>query len=79
MKTIPGDQKIAVGYFFVKQNSAADESVTCIAVKEDRHHNIMGSEQLHEFVRSDGYCEITLKSDAEPAIVAFRTRVAEVC
>ena len=41
---------IAMGYYFLKPNSTAisqtisDESVTCIAVKEDRHQNIMSSE-----------------------------------
>ena len=31
------------------------------------------------FVDLLGYREITLKSDTEPAIVAFRNRVAEMC
>ena len=47
-----------------------DESVTCVAVKEDRHHNIVSS--AHQLV---GYKEITLKRDTERAIVAFRNRV----
>ena len=39
----------AMDYYFLKPNSTAnsqtipDESVTCIAVKEDRHQNIMSS------------------------------------
>ena len=51
--------------------------MTCIAVKEDRHQNIMSSVVL--FINSLGYKEITLKSDTEPAIMAFRNRVAEDC
>ena len=63
-------------------------SVTCIAVKEDRHQNIMSSVALTKGTREPwttervakfnllGYREITLKSDTEPAIIAFRCRVA---
>ena len=70
----------------------SEESITCIAVKEDRHQNIMSSlalkrgveepwtiERVAKFVDFLGYREITLKSDTEPAIIAFRNRVAEAC
>ena len=66
--------------------------MTCIAVKEDRHQNIMSSvvlkkgieepwasERVAGFVNSLGYKEITLESDAELAIISFRNRVAENC
>ena len=69
-----------------------EETVTCISVKEDRHQNIMSSvvlkkgieepwasERVARFTNSSGYKEITLKSDAEQAIIAFRNRVAENC
>ena len=62
------------------------------AVKEDRHQNIMSSvalkkgvekpwtiERVAKFIDLLGYREITLKSDTEPAVIAFRNRVAEVC
>ena len=68
------------------------ESVTCIAVEGDRHQIIMSSaaltkwveepwtiERVAKFIDLRGYCEITLKSDTEPAIIAFRDRVAETC
>ena len=61
-------------------------------MKEDRHQNIMNSvafkkgveepwtiERVAKFSHLLGYREITLKSDTEPAIVAFRNRVAEMC
>ena len=86
------------GYFFMKQHPAAThrpvvgQSVTCIAVKENRHQNIMGSvflktgieelwaiERVTQFFDSLGDRDITLKSDTEPAIVAFRNRVAGGC
>ena len=70
----------------------SEESVTCIAVKEDRHQNIMSSvalkkgveepwtiERVAKFIDLLGYREITLKSDTEPAIIALRNRVAEAC
>ena len=70
----------------------SEESITCIAVKEDRHQNIMSSvalkkgveepwtiEGVAKFIDLLGYREITLKSDTEPAIIAFRNRVAEAC
>ena len=69
-----------------------DESVTCIAVKEHRHQNIMSSavlkkgieepwtsERVTRFINSLGYKEITLKSDTEPATISFRNRAAENC
>ena len=69
----------------------SEESITCIAVKEDRHQNIMSSvalkkgveeqwtiERVAKFIDLLGY-QITLKSDIEPAIIAFRNRVAEAC
>ena len=34
---------------------------------------------MARFINSLGYKEITLKSDTEPAIIAFRNRVAENC
>ena len=70
----------------------SEESVTSIAVKEDRHHNIMSSvawkkgveepwttDRVAKFMDLLGYREITLKSDTEPAIIAFRNRVSEMC
>ena len=69
-----------------------EESITCVAVKEDRHQNITSSvalkkgfeepwtiERVVRFIDLLGYREITLKSDTEPAIVAFRNRVGAVC
>ena len=70
----------------------SEESVTCIAVQEDRHQNIMSSVCVEEGSRRTvdtgesgelfdllGHREITLKSETEPAIIAFRNRVAEMC
>ena len=97
-----GDQSrrpiIAMDYFFMKMESApnvhgiSEESITCVAVKEDRHQNIMSSvalkkgveepwavERVVQFIDLLGYREITLKSDTEPAIIAFRNRVAALC
>ena len=37
------------------------------------------SERVARFINSLGHTEITLKSDTEPAAVAFRNRVAEKC
>ena len=75
---------IAMDYHFLEPNSTAnsqtipDESVTCIAVKEARHQNIMSSvafkkgiekpwasERVARFINSLGYKEITLKRDTE--------------
>ena len=36
-------------------------------------------ERVAKFIDLLGYREITLKSDTEPAIIAFRNRVAEAC
>ena len=69
----------------------SEESITCVAVK-DRHQNIMSSvalkkgveepwtiERVATFINLPGYREITLKSDTESAIIAFRNRVAALC
>ena len=61
----------------------SEESITCVAVKEDRHQNIMSSvalkkgveepwtlERVVRFIDLLGYRETTLKSDTEPAIVS---------
>ena len=69
----------------------SEESITCIAEKEDTHQNIMSSVALKkggrgtldnresgEVIDLHGYGEMTLKSDTEPAIIAFRNR-AENC
>ena len=85
-------------YFFMKMESApsvqaiSEESITCAAVKEDRHQNIMSSVALKKGVEEPwtiervvkiidllGYREITLKSDTERATIAFRNRVAAMC
>ena len=89
---------IAMEYFFMKLESApsvqsiSEEPITCVAVKEDRHQNIMSSvalkkgvdeprtiERVVKFIDLLGYQVITLKSDTEPAIIAFRNRVAAMC
>ena len=70
----------------------SEESITCVAVKEDRHQNIMSSvalkkgveepwtiERVVKFIDLLGYREITLKSDTEPAIIAFSNRVVAMC
>ena len=70
----------------------SEESITCIAVKEDRYQNIMSSvalrkgveepwtvERVAKFIDLLGFREITLKSDTELEIVVFRNRVAEAC
>ena len=78
---------IAMDYFFMRMECSpsvqaiSEESITCIAVKEDRHQNIMSSvalkkgveepwtiERVAKFIDLLGYREITLKSDTEPAI-----------
>ena len=61
-------------------------------MKEDRHQNIMSSvllekeieeplasERVARFINSLRYKEVTLNSDTEPAVIAFRNRVAENC
>ena len=70
----------------------SEESITCIAVKEDRHQNIMSSvalkkgveelwtiERVVKFIDLLGCRETTLKIDTELAIIAFRNRVAAMC
>ena len=82
--------------FFMKMESApsvqaiSEESTTCVAVKKDRHQNIMRNVALKKGVEEPwtiqrvvkfillGYREITLKSDT-PAIIVFRNRVAAIC
>ena len=85
-------------YFCMRMESAPNvqaisrESIICVAVKEDRHQNIMcvamkkgveerwTVERVVKFIDLLGYREITLKSDTEPAsVVAFRNRVAAMC
>ena len=89
---------IAMSHFFMKMESAlniqaiSEESITCVAVEENRHQHIMSSVALEKGVEEPwtnervvriidllGYREITLKSDTEAAIVAFRNRVAAKC
>ena len=75
-----------------RAQSIPEESITCVAVKEDRRQNIMSSvalkkgveepwavERVAKFIDLLGYREITLKSGTEPAIIAFRNRVAALC
>ena len=89
---------IAMDYFFMRMECSpsvqaiSEESITCNAVKEDRHQNTVSSvalkkgveepwtiERVSKFIDLLGYREITLKSDTEPVIIAFRNRVAEIC
>ena len=69
----------------------SDESVSSFAVEEDRHQNIMSSvafkkgveepstiERVAKFINLLGYRKITLKSDTEPATIAFKNRVADM-
>ena len=84
--------------FFLKPDSTANSQtipndfLTCIAVKEDRHQNIMSStdlkkgieepqesERVARFINSLGLKEITFKRGSEPTIIAFRNRAAENC
>ena len=73
MKSAPSSQAIS------------EESITCVAVKEYRHQNIMSSvalkkgveepwtiERVVKFIDLLGYREITWKSDTEPAIPSGR-------
>ena len=92
----PRKPTIAIDYYFMRMQpdvntrTKSEEEVTCIAVKEDRHQNIMSSvalktgveepwtsERVGRFIDLFGHREITLKSDAEPAITARRNRVAD--
>ena len=78
---------IAMDYFFMRMESVpnvqaiSEESITCVAVKEDTYQNIMSSvalkkgveepwttERVVRFIDLLGYREITLKSDTEPAM-----------
>ena len=78
---------IAMDYFFMRMECSpsvqaiSEESITCM--------NIMSSvalkkgveepwtiERVAKFIDLLGYREITLKSDTEPAIIAFRNRAA---
>ena len=65
--------------YVVNARTMSEKSVTCIAVKEDRHQNIMSSlalkkgveeprriERVAKFIDLLGYREIMLKSDTEP-------------
>ena len=89
---------MAMDYSFMKMEfapsaqSILEESITCVAVKEDRNQNIMSRvalkkgvdetwtvERVSKFIDLLGYREITLKSDTEPAIIAFSNRVATLC
>ena len=82
---------IAMDYYFmrmepaVKCRTVSAEALTCIAVMEDRHQNIMSSvalkkgieelrtsERVAKFIDLHGYHEFTLKSDTEPAIITLR-------
>ena len=76
----------------VNSRTISKEAITCISVKEDRHQNIMSSvalkkgieepwtsERVANFIHLVGCREITLKSDPQPAIIAFRNRVADMC
>ena len=75
----------------VNAQTMSEESVTCLAVKEDIHQNIMNSVALKKgveepltikrvvnFIDLHGYHEIALKSDTEPAIIAFRNGAVEM-
>ena len=70
----------------------SEESITCVAVKEYRHQNIMSSvalkkgveepwtiERVVKFIDLLSYREIMLKSDTEPARIAFINRVTAMC
>ena len=76
----------------VNAETIPEGSGTCIVVNADRHQNIMSSVALKKgvgepwtvdrtvrFIDLLGYRESTLKSDTEPAIIAFRIRVAKMC
>ena len=84
---------IAMDYFFMRMESApnvqaiSEESTTCVAVKEDRHQNIMSSvalkkgveeplaiERVVRFIDLLSYREITLRIDR-----ACNCRVQESC
>ena len=55
---------IAMDYFFTKMESArvsSEESITCVAVKEDRHQNIMSSVALKKGVEEPWTIERVVK------------------
>ena len=76
----------------VNAQKTSQKAAACIAVKEDTHQSIMSSvalkkgveepwtiERVSKFIDLLGHREITLKSDTEPAVIAFRNRVPEMC
>ena len=76
----------------VNAESIPEGSVTCIVANADRHRNIMSSvalkkgvgepwtvDRMVSFIDLFGYRESTMRSDTEPAIIAFRNRVAKMC
>ena len=76
----------------VNSQTISDESVTCSAVKEDRHQNIVSSVVLKEgieepwaservvrFINSLRVLRDHVETDTDPATIAFRNRVAENC
>ena len=76
----------------VNAQKTSQEAAACIAVKEDTHQSIMSSvalkkgveepwtiERVSKFIDLLGHREITLKSDTEPAVIAFRNRVVKMC
>ena len=60
----------------VHAHTTSEESVTCIAAKEEDSTNRLQL-RVAKFMDLLGYREVTLKSDTEPAITDFRNRVAE--
>ena len=83
---------IAMGFCFLKPKSTAS-SQTIPEESVDVHcgeggqtsefqkgiEELWASERVARCINSLGYKEITLKSDTEPAIIAFRNRVPENC
>ena len=75
----------------VNAESIPEGSVTCIVGNADRHQNIMSSvalkkgvaepwtvDRMVSFIGLLGYRESTMRSDTEPAIIAFRKLVTEM-
>ena len=75
----------------VNAETAPEGSVTCFVVNADRHQNMMSSvalkkgvgepwtvDRMVRFLDLLGYRESTMRSDTEPAIIAFRKRVTEM-
>ena len=86
----PSRPTLAMENYFMNMNSVVNASVTCIAVKEDRHQNItsivpwkQGVEEpwtlarVARFIDLLDHSDTTLKSDSEPVILALRKSVAE--